>query len=122
MILLPEHVNLSSEQILVDETVTVMLRSQLLTAACPSCGQESLRIHSRYQRKPRDLPVSGRSVRLIIEVRRFFCDKASCPRQTFVEQLPSHLASSCSMYAALATDPATTWPSLGRQSRRSSGP
>lgn len=91
MILLPENVNLSIEQILVDETVTVMLRSQLLTATCPSCGQESLRIHSRYQRKPRDLPVSGRSVRLIIAVRRFFCDKASCPRQTFVEQVPSLL-------------------------------
>ena len=48
-------------------------------------------MHSRYQRKPSDLPVSGRPVRLTIEVRRFFCDYADCPRTTFAEQMPSLL-------------------------------
>ncbi len=91
MILLPEHVNLRIEQVLIDELVTVTLGSKLLTVVCPSCGQESQRIHSHYQRKPRDLPVSGRPVRLIIEVRRFFCDNGSCQRKTFAEQMPSLL-------------------------------
>jgi transposase len=88
MILLPEHANLSIDQVLVDETVTVTLHSKALTAVCPSCGQASGRIHSRYQRQPRDLPISGHPVRLVIEVRRFFCKNASCPCKTFAEQLP----------------------------------
>ena len=88
LILLPENVHVRIEQVCVDETVTVMLRSEVLTAVCPRCGQESQRIHSRSQRKPRDLPASGRPVRLIMEGRRFFCDNAGCLRQTFAEPLP----------------------------------
>ena len=89
MILLPTTVNLSIEQVVVEDTLSVTLRSELFTAACPSCGQTSKRVHSRYQRHPDDLPISGRSVRLFIEVRRFFCGNASCPRKTFAEQLPT---------------------------------
>jgi len=90
-ILLPENVSLIPQQVVVDETLSVSLRSALPTAACPSCGHSSQRVHSRYQRKPSDLPVSGRPVCLTIEVRRFFCDYADCPRTTFAEQMPSLL-------------------------------
>jgi transposase len=90
-ILLPKNVALSIEQVEVDETVTVTLHSESAVALCPSCGQPSKRIHSRYQRKPSDLPLSGRPVRLIIEVRRFFCKNASCERETFAEQMPALL-------------------------------
>ena len=90
-ILLPENVSLIPQQVVVDETLSVSLRSALPTAAFPSCGHSSQRVHSRYQRKPSDLPVSGRPVRLTIEVRRFFCDYADCPRTTFAEQMPSLL-------------------------------
>jgi len=72
LILIPEHVHLRCVQICIDETVTVTLCSEALTAVCPVCGQESQRIHSRYQRKPRDLPLSGRPVRFIVALRRFF--------------------------------------------------
>jgi len=89
MILLPENVNLSIEQVAVDNDVTVTLRSEVLTAMCPTCGHETKRVHSRYQRKPSDLPVSGRPVRLVIEVRRFFCDHARCRCKTFAERMPS---------------------------------
>lgn len=91
MILFPEHVHLRFVQVRIDETMTVTLRSEVPTAVCPTCGQESQRIHSRYQRKPRDLPLSGRPVRLIIEVRRFFCDNADCLHTTFAEPLPTLL-------------------------------
>jgi transposase len=93
MILLPDTINLRIDQVIIDDTVTMALRSELLTAVCPSCGQAAKRVHSRYKRKPRDLPVSGRPVCLIIEVRRFFCDNTRCPRKTFAEQLPSLLRS-----------------------------
>jgi len=88
MILLPENVNLSIEQVAVDDGVAVTLRSEVPTAVCPTCGHVTRRVHSRYQRKPSDLPVSGRPVRLVIEVRRFFCDHACCPCKTFAERMP----------------------------------
>ncbi|HEX6479503.1 MAG TPA: ISL3 family transposase [Ktedonobacteraceae bacterium] len=89
MILLPENVNLSIEQVLVNNILTVTLRSGGCTALCPSCGQVAKRVHSRYRRKPSDLPISGRPVRLVLELHRFFCDNTSCPRKTFAEQLPT---------------------------------
>ena len=91
--LLPNTLNLRIDQVIIDDTMTMALRSELLTAVCPSCGQAAKRVHSRYKRKPRDLPVSGQPVCLIIEVRRFFCDNTCCPRKTFAEQLPSLLRS-----------------------------
>ncbi|WP_373324682.1 transposase family protein [Reticulibacter mediterranei] len=38
------------------------------TACCPTCGQESHRIHSYYTRCPADLPISGQTVRLFLQV------------------------------------------------------
>jgi len=35
----------------------------------------------------RDLPVSGRPVRLSLQIRRFFCTTSTCPRETFAERL-----------------------------------
>ena len=45
-------------------------------------------MQSRYTRTLHDLPSSGRPVRLILEVRRFFCQKATCGRKIFAEPLP----------------------------------
>jgi len=56
------------------------------SAACPTCGRPSSRCHSRYWRRPKDLPWRGHAVRLEIHVRRFFCDAATCPRRTFAER------------------------------------
>jgi transposase len=39
-----------------------------------------------------DLPVSGRSVRLAIQVRRFRCLASPCPRRIFAERLPGLVA------------------------------
>jgi transposase len=58
------------------------------TAICPTCGQESHRLHSYYMRRPADLPVSGQAVRLCLQVRRFRCQNHTCRQQTFVEPLP----------------------------------
>lgn len=53
--------------------------------ACPSCGHESDDVHSWYVRKPRDLPVQGRCVRLQVIVRRWRCLNQACARTTFCE-------------------------------------
>jgi transposase len=56
---------------------------------CPDCGTRSTAVHSRYERRPADLPSFGREVRLSLRVRRFYCRQALCPRRTFVEQMPA---------------------------------
>ncbi len=56
---------------------------------CPICSHASRRVHSRYLRLVRDLPVADRSLCLLLRVRRFFCDALSCPRRTFAERLPA---------------------------------
>jgi zinc-finger of transposase IS204/IS1001/IS1096/IS1165 len=88
-ILLPENVPLRTQQVVIGETLSVTLRSEEPTSVCPSCGQAGQRVHSRDLRRTSDLPVSGRPVRLTIEVRRFFCDQEGCPRITFAEHMPA---------------------------------
>lgn len=55
---------------------------------CPECNQASYRIHSNYQRNPKDLPWANTSVFLHLNVRRFFCDNSSCKYKIFTERLP----------------------------------
>ena len=54
---------------------------------CPTCGQESARVHSRYTRALADLPACGRPVRVRLAVRRFRCANPACERRTFAEQV-----------------------------------
>ncbi|MFI1259136.1 transposase family protein [Streptomyces netropsis] len=55
---------------------------------CPGCGVRSRRVHDRYRRRIADQAVGGQPVVLLLAVRRFRCGTASCPRKTFVEQVP----------------------------------
>lgn len=75
----------------VDMTLVVEAHSAQAHVSCPTCQQPSLRVHSRYCRTPRDLPVSEHSVGLLLHVRRFFCDNPTCARRTFAEPLPNLL-------------------------------
>lgn len=56
-------------------------------ANCPDCATPSKSLHSRYDRRLPDLPVSGRTVRLRLSVRRFRCLHTPCSRRTFSEPL-----------------------------------
>src|SRR2546421_603137 len=75
-----------------DGGVTIALASSRPAVACPACGSPSQRVHSRYRRTLADLPWQGLAVQLDLEVRRFFCAVASCPRRTFAEQFPGLVA------------------------------
>ena len=70
------------------ENFTVHLATTATTAACPLCGSDTRRVHSRYTRRLDDLPCLGRCVRLRIAVRRFVCAQPDCPRRIFAERLP----------------------------------
>lgn len=76
---------------LTTSAVVLVAHTTAAEASCPSCAQPSARIHSRYQRTPRDLPFGTRPVRLLVQLRRFFCDQPTCPRRTFAERLPDFL-------------------------------
>jgi transposase len=65
----------------------VQAQSRTLTATCPSCKQQSDRIHSYYQRTLKDLPMADHTVQLHLTLRRFRCLNSPCPRKTFVESL-----------------------------------
>jgi transposase len=70
------------------EGVTFSVAVQRRSARCPLCHCRSRRVHSRYRRTLIDLPISGQRVILHVQVRRFRCPTASCPRQIFAERLP----------------------------------
>jgi transposase len=57
-------------------------------AACPACGDLAQRVHSRYERRISDSAVSGRELLVHLQVRRFFCGNAACPKKVFSEQVP----------------------------------
>jgi transposase len=69
------------------ENLTVHLAINAPTAACPLCGFDTHRVHSRYTRRLDDLPCFGRCVRLQVAVRRFVCPEFDCPRRIFAERL-----------------------------------
>jgi transposase len=74
------------------ENLTAHLAITAPTAACPLCGADTRRVHSRYTRRLDDLPCLGRCVRLRIAVRRFVCARSDCPRRIFAERLPGFAA------------------------------
>ncbi|MCX5303092.1 hypothetical protein OG304_06445 [Streptomyces sp. NBC_00160] len=54
---------------------------------CPGCRARARRVHSSYERCLAERPLTGRKLLVRLLVRRFFGDRASCRRRTFVEQV-----------------------------------
>jgi Transposase/zinc-finger of transposase IS204/IS1001/IS1096/IS1165 len=89
-VLLPPGAGLVLEQVqLCGQVVQLIVRCDALGARCPSCTCWSETVHSHYQRTVADLPVADRQVVVHLRVRRFRCREQTCPRHTFVEQVPS---------------------------------
>lgn len=66
-------------------TVEVAARGRATAAACPDCGRSSDRVHDRYQRRLKDLPLAEQGFVIRLTVRRFICASTGCPRRTFAE-------------------------------------
>jgi transposase len=71
-----------------ENLLIIQAHSTAISAVCPYCGYSSSRIHSYYTRSPRDLPCSGRKLRLILRVHRFRCANGACTHKTFAERIP----------------------------------
>jgi transposase len=70
------------------DEVRLVVKTRLPKSPCPSCGWQSDKAHSRYQRRLADLPWEGVAVKLILSVRKFFCLNSDCRRRIFCERLP----------------------------------
>jgi hypothetical protein len=86
------------------EQVTAELAATALAMPCPRCQSQANRIHSRYQRTVADLPIVQRLVRLVLHVRRFFCDNPTCPQRTFCERLSELAAANARRTTRLRTE------------------
>lgn len=79
---------MSLDQLDVDAaTITIEAHVEAAQAACPLCQRLSERVHSRYRRTLHDVPCGTKALRLVVQVRRFFCDNQDCPRKIFAERL-----------------------------------
>jgi len=74
-----------------EHELLVRVTSNRMSSLCPLCSIPSYAIHSYYRRKPLELPCAGKTVRLLLSVKKFFCRVASCPQKIFAERLPELL-------------------------------
>ncbi|WP_405771208.1 ISL3 family transposase [Actinacidiphila glaucinigra] len=70
------------------DVLVVEAMSAARPGRCPDCREQARRIHSTYQRTLNERPLASRRVIIRLRVRRYFCDRRSCSRKTFVEQVP----------------------------------
>jgi len=68
-----------------DKTIKVTLVASDDMKLCPDCGIGNRRVHSKYVRRLRDLPIQGQFVNLHLIIRRFRYAVWSCRRKTFGE-------------------------------------
>ena len=54
---------------------------------CKYCGRENEKVHSTYKRTISDLPIQNYKVKLIINVKKYFCNNSKCQHTTFAEPL-----------------------------------
>jgi hypothetical protein len=101
---------------LVDDAVNVCVSTLIaigpmtVASPCPACGAISARVHSRYMRRPSDLPMAGRRVRLVLRAQRFHCDAVLCGRLIFTERFDEDVLAPRARRAAwLAGRPAASF-------------
>jgi transposase len=73
------------------DTMLVTAKADMRCRACPRCGAESSRVHSRYIRTVSDLPCLGRKVRLHLQGRRFVCNATHCRQRVFAERFGENI-------------------------------
>lgn len=81
------HFDLSDNQSL----ITLHLASKVKLAHCPRCHEPTDRVHSQYQRKFADLPLSDKALQCTLRVQKYFCDNPACEQKIFCERLPSFI-------------------------------
>jgi transposase len=89
--LLPNQKQLHLENWSLDEAtgqLELTVSSTQITAACPLCQTASRKVHSRYERTLKDIACVEYPMKLLLQVRKFFCTNSACHRRIFTERLP----------------------------------
>lgn len=90
-LLLPSQADLCLDDLVLDEPqhLTLTAISTAAQATCPSCGQSTARVHSRYSRTLADVPWAEIAIHIRLRVRKFVCSTPECSRRIFTERLPA---------------------------------
>ena len=83
---LPKGVEVTSIEV-TENGLIISAASTQPSACCPLCSSAATRVHSHYTRTIADLPCAGQHVRLLLQVRKFFCEVSTCTRKIFAERL-----------------------------------
>jgi transposase len=83
---LPKGVEVTSIEVTENGLIISAVSTQP-SACCPLCSSAATRVHSHYTRTIADLPCAGQHVRLLLQVRKFFCEVSTCTRKIFAERL-----------------------------------
>jgi len=86
-----------------EQELLVRVTSYRESSLCPLCSTPSFSIHSYYRRKPLELPCAGRSIQLLLSVKKFFCRLEACPQRIFTERLPELIEPSSRLTTRLRT-------------------
>ena len=86
----PRAFGLTEPSSAVDSAV-IAVRATSMNSACPCCGADSDRVHSRYPRRLGDLPIAGRRAVLMLQARRFRCEAVLCERRIFAERFNDNI-------------------------------
>ena len=91
-VLFPAELRLCVDRIEMEKNaVNISVTSTNGQSVCPHCQTISERVHSSYSRHPADLPLADYTVRLDMDVHRFFCDNGYCEAKTFTERIPAFI-------------------------------
>ncbi len=99
---LPEGLEITSISV-TEQELHVRVTSNRMSSSCPLCSTPSSAIHSYYRRQPLELPCAGKTIRLLLSVKKFFCRVASCSRKIFTERLPELIEPSSRLTTRLRT-------------------
>ena len=70
-----------------DEIMYIYCETKKQSTKCKYCGEESKNVHSVYTRTISDLPIQKYKVKLVITVKKYFCNNPKCNHTTFAEPL-----------------------------------
>ena len=70
-----------------DEIMYIYCETKKQSTKCKYCGEESENVHSVYTRTISDLPIQKYKVKLVITVKKYFCNNPKCNHATFAEPL-----------------------------------
>ena len=70
-----------------DDIMYIYCETKQQSTKCKYCGEESENVHSVYTRTISDLPIQKYKVKLVITVKKYFCNNPKCNHTTFAEPL-----------------------------------